>query len=122
MDFPQLLTTLLTNSIGAACAGAVLWLAWWRETKSIPQMVEAFTKSTATMQSHFADRQAELLKTFAELTREERTNYQKWHEENRSRLDMILVGQKEGRHTINNLAHEQGMKKAIEDAEKRVNP
>ncbi len=122
MDFPSLAAALLTNSIGAACAGAILWLVYWRETKATPKMIEAFAKLAADSQLQFATRQAELLKTFADLSREERTNYQKWHEENRSRLDMILVGQKEGRHTVNNLAHELGMKKAIEAAEKRANP
>ncbi len=52
----------------------------------------------------------------------EREVCQKWHEENRGRLEMLLAGQKESRHAVNNLAHELGMKKAIEAAEKRVNP
>ena len=110
-----LITAMVTNGIGAVCAAAVLWFAWHRETKTIPHMMGTFSKALETAQSAFIDRNDKALETFAQLTREERTLYQKWHDENRDRLDRILVENKEHSHYLSNLAHSLGLRQALEE-------
>lgn len=67
MEFNQLITLIVTNGTGAICSAFVVWLCWYRETKTTPQMIEAFTLSITASREH----------------------YQKWHEENRDRLETI---------------------------------
>lgn len=67
MDIHQIVTVVITNGTGAICSAFVIWLCWYRETKTTPQMIEAFTKSIG----------------------ETRECYQRWHDENRERLETI---------------------------------
>ena len=103
MDFNQLITALITNGIGAVCAAAVLWFSWHRETKSIPKMMDTFASTLD-----------KAMTTFAGVIHEEREVCQRWHEENRQRLDQILVETKENRHYLRDLAHQVGLRKAVE--------
>ena len=68
MDFNTLLTAILTNGIGAACAAAVLYLSWYRETKTLPSLVDAFTKTND-----------KALQVYSDISKEERTTCQRWH-------------------------------------------
>lgn len=144
MDFNTLLTAIATNGIGAACAAAVLWFAWFRETKTIPAMMDTFTRSnTATLESFekrekrlieshndqhektlasHERREAKALELFGTLVREERTLYQRWHEENRDRLDAVFSEIKELRHFGRDLANQLGLRKAVEEAQARQKP
>ncbi len=108
MDFNTLLTAIFTNGIGATCAAAVLWFSWYRETRTIPDLMKSF--STVNEKA---------LTTFADMLREERTVCQKWHEENRERLDQLMLEQKEHRHWLRDLAHQLGVKQALEEERKR---
>lgn len=67
MEFQQIITLIVTNGTGAICSGFVIWLCWYHQTKTLPQMIDAFTVSI----------------------RESREQYQRWHDENRERLDNI---------------------------------
>jgi hypothetical protein len=127
------LNILMNNGIGAGCAAAVLLLSWYRETKTIPAMVEAFNQAhlrgveqlnetQRLLQSSFAERNAKALDTFSVLVREERQVYQKWHEENRDRLDKLMDDLKESRHLTRNLAHQLGLQQAVDADMKRDKP
>lgn len=105
MDLNTLLTSMLNNGIGAICAAAILLFAWMRETKTIPMMLETFQR---TMK--------EALDTFSENNEKERMIYQKWHEENRDRLDKLMQDGKEHRHYLANLANLVGMRQAADRA------
>jgi deoxyribodipyrimidine photolyase len=131
VDFNTLLTAVITNGIGAACAAAVLWFSWHRETKTLPEMVRSFTatikelaekleKKNTEMLTAFETRNDKLLELAVDLSREERTIYQRSHDENRARLEGIVADLKEQRHFINNLAHQAGLKKATEEAQARA--
>lgn len=88
----ELLTVLANNGIGVVCAIAVLWLGWYSLTKAFPRMLE----------------------TFAQIIKEERVFCQKMHDENRDRLDKIILESKEQRHLTLNLANQLGLKSAVE--------
>ncbi len=117
----QLLTVLLNNGIGVACAGAVLWFAWHRETHTIPNLTKAFTDSQKVftdaitdLQDKFEQRNVKIMEVFTELVREERQNYERWHTENRERLDKLLGELKENRHYTRDLANQIGLRHAVE--------
>ncbi len=110
MDFTTLLTGIMTNGIGAVCVAAVLWFAWLRETKTIPEMLRSFEV-----------RNDKAIDTFASLIREERASrreediiHQMRHEENRILLEKIIAEIKEGRHLTLNLAHALRLRQAVE--------
>lgn len=119
MDFNTLLTAIFTNGIGAVCAAAVLWFAWYRETKTIPQMMTTFADVQKVTTTSFEARNERTLETFAAVLREERTVCQKWHEENRNRLDQLILEQKEQRHWLRDMAHQLGVKQALEEERRR---
>lgn len=113
----DILTILINNGVGVACAAAMLWLAWYRETKTIPAMMRTFsdaqqrgtetlTELSKGMQEGFAERSQNTLNTFTQLVREERQVYQQWHEDNRGRIDNLAVEVKENRHLLRNLVQE----------------
>jgi hypothetical protein len=104
VDFNQLITALATNGIGAVCAAAVLWLAWFRETKTIPKMMETFSEV-----------QQKAMDTATALAREERQVCQKWHEENRANLIGLLEEMRENKHFLRDLAHMLGVRRAVEE-------
>jgi hypothetical protein len=115
MDPNVVFTAIVNNGFGPVCAAAILIFAWLRETKTIPKMMETFQAVNKETQEAFSKRNDDALQTFATLTREERTTYQKWHEENRDRLDRMFLEQKEGRHIMLNLAHQLGLRQAVEE-------
>lgn len=126
----ELITALATNGIGLVCAAAVLWFAWYRETKTIPTLMATFTASLADIQKQnsaavaqieqsFENRHKLTLDTFTTLTREERITCQKWHEENRVKLDQVLGETKENRHYIRGLAHQLNIARAVEEQERK---
>lgn len=119
MDFNQLLTALATNSIGAACAAAVLWFAYYRETKTLPALMQTFTDAHLANVASFEGRTDKLLDTFANVMREERAVCQKWHEENRQGLSQLLAEVKEQRHLILNLSFQAGLQKQVKDELKK---
>jgi gas vesicle protein len=103
---------------------------YYRETKTIPALMQTFTetiagiqkdnsKSLTLAQESFERRNKALLDTFSEMSREERQTCQRWHEENRDELRGILQEQKDTRHYIRDLAHVAGLRKAEEEVEKR---
>ena len=108
MDFNTLLTAIFTNGIGAVCAAAVLWFSYYRETRTIPDLMKSFGEANE-----------KALTTFAEMLREERMVCQKWHEENRQRLDMLILEQKENRHWLRDMAQQLGIKQALEEERRR---
>lgn len=114
MDVNQLITAVITNGIGAVCAAAVLWFAYYRETKTIPDMIKAFTEAQQGAQSSFDARNNKVVDTFAGLIREERSVYQRWHDENRTRLEKLAEETKENRHYIRDLANQVGLRQAVE--------
>jgi dimeric dUTPase (all-alpha-NTP-PPase superfamily) len=113
------------------CCAVVLWFMYYRETKTIPALMQTFTetiagiqkdnsKSLTLAQESFERRNKALLDTFSEMSREERQTCQRWHEENRDELRTILQEQKDTRHYIRNLAHVAGLTKAAEEAERKL--
>ena len=111
MEFNALLTAVLTNGIGAACAAAVLYLSWYRETKTLPALVDSFTKT-----------HEKALLVFTDISKEERAVCQKWHEnnlaqhkENRDVNQQVMAELKEQRHLLYNLLNQLGLKKAVEE-------
>lgn len=131
MDLNQLVTAIVTNGIGAVCAAAVLWLAYYRETKTIPKMLETFTGAMTAAQVSFEARNTKVVDTFAQMAREERTNYQRWHEETMARLTQIMTElqqtrlqmaaeMRENRHYLRNLANQLGLRAAVEAERKKL--
>lgn len=108
MDFNALITAIMTNGIGGVCAAAVLWFAYYRETKTIPKMLDTFQGM-----------QAKAIETFAQLTREERAIYQIWHNENRARLDQLVIEARETRHYLRDMAHAMGLKRAVDEERRK---
>ncbi len=122
VDLTTILTAIVTNGIGAVCAAAVIFLSWHRETKTIPDMVKTFSDTLGAVQAGFELRNNKTLELFATLVREERQLYQKWHDEDRDRLDHIIIDLKEQRHYLNNVANQLGLRKAVEDANAKQRP
>lgn len=114
MDFNTLLTALVTNGVGGVCAAAVLWFAYYRETRTIPELMRTFTDAQTVVISSFEGRNDKIMETFATVMREERSVCQKWHEENRQGLTQLLAEMKDQRHLIRDLAHQAGLQKAVE--------
>jgi hypothetical protein len=90
---------------------------YYRETKTIPALMQTFTetiagiqkdnsKSLTLAQESFERRNKALLDTFSEMSREERQTCQRWHEDTR--------------HYIRNLANVAGLTKAAEEAERKL--
>jgi hypothetical protein len=130
IDPTSFITAIITNGIGVVCCAVVLWFMYYRETKTIPALMQTFTetlagiqkengKSLSLAQESFERRNKALLDTFGTMSREERQTCQKWHEENREALVQILQETKENRHYIRDLANVAGLRKAEEEAEKR---
>lgn len=137
MDFNQLITAIVTNGIGAVCAAAVVWLSYFRETRTIPKMLETFAqvqkemtdsqsraaketsemyaKSMSNMADKFASCQKETMDLSLSLVREERSICQKWHEENRAALNVLLQETRENKHYLADLAHMMGVRRAVEE-------
>jgi hypothetical protein len=122
MDFNQFITAAVNNGIGFACAIAILLFAWYRETKTIPLMIKEFTEVQRASQTSFENRNTKVIDSFVKVIAEERAVCQKWHEENRSRLDQLILETKENRHYIRDLAHAVGMKKAVEEERAKHTP
>lgn len=100
LEMEDFVKIAVNNGIGFTCAIFVMWVSWYRETKTLPKILDNFTQ----------------------LTREERSNYQRWHEENRDRLDRIIADQREQRHYSKNLAHLIGMKQAMDEEMRKEKP
>lgn len=137
MEFNQLMTAVATGGTGIACTAAVIWFMHHRETKTLPAMMQTFTEAQQAQQLAFANARAEAervaearhtktLDTFALMTREERQTCQKWHEENRAdtlrfheenqkTLARLSDETKDHRHDLRGLAHQLGLKQAIEE-------
>ena len=119
MGLNELITALVTNGIGVVCAAAVLWFAWYRETRTLPALIKSFTDAHAASQQSFESRNNKVVDTFARVIADERATCQKWHEENRERLDKLAAESRETRHYIRDLAHQIGMRKAVEEERAR---
>ena len=78
MDLPAIVNLIATNGIGVACAGFLMWLLWFRETRTHPRTLDTFAKV-----------QKQSLDTFSELMREEREDCQKQNAETRQRVDRL---------------------------------
>lgn len=129
----QVAQVLLNNGIGAGCALAMLWLLWYRETKTFPSLTNTFTtainamkdaceggleavRATAQqMQESFADRNNKALEVFQQMVHEERTTYQRYHDENRNKLDTLSQEVRNNRHMMNNLGQQLGLRQALEE-------
>ena len=111
---PDFISIIINNGIGVGCAAAVLWLAWYRETKTLPYIMRTMSDTHEQSQIHFNTRHTTSLDTFSTLIREERQLFQQWHQENRSHLDRLTEEVKENRHLMKNLSHQLGMQKAVE--------
>jgi hypothetical protein len=131
IDPTSFITAIITNGIGVVCCAVVLWFMYYRETKTIPALMQTFTetlagiqkengKSLSLAQESFERRNKALLDTFGTMSREERQTCQRWHEENREDLRTILQEQKETRHYIRNLAHAAELTKAADEAERKL--
>lgn len=120
MDFNQLLNALATNGIGAACAAAVLWFAWYRETKTIPKMIDAFAAIETQAIASFEARNSKTMDTFAMIIKEERQICQKWHEEDRGLLQDVLSDLREQRHHLANMANAVGLRQLAEEMKKQA--
>jgi hypothetical protein len=118
VDINALINAVINNGIGVGCAMAVLWFAWYRETKTIPDMVATFAATLKLVQESHDTRNNKSLDLFSNLVREERNIYQRWHEENRGKLDGMIEDLREQRHAIRNLANDLNLKSAVEKAEK----
>jgi gas vesicle protein len=121
MGVNELVTAIATNGIGLVCAAAVLWFAYYRETKTIPlmmgtfnQSLKQFSDSVGVMQDAFTERNRDTLKTFSDQMTAERTTCQKWHEENRQAWMQVMTETKENRHLIRNLGNQLGLRSAVE--------
>jgi hypothetical protein len=130
VDLNTLVTALVTNGIGAVCCAVILWFMYYRETKTIPGLMQTFTSTVERIQKDnntagtlanesFERRNTALLESFTTLTREERQTCQQWHEENRQALIQILQETKENRHFIRDLGNVAGLRKGVEEAERR---
>jgi Sec-independent protein translocase protein TatA len=121
MDVNQLITALATNGIGLVCAAGVLWFAYYRETKTLPKLMDTFAAAMTTfqgtveeIQKSFESRQQKLVDAFSQQAREERTTCQRWHEENRQVLVQLMQEAKENRHYLRDLANQLTLAKAVE--------
>lgn len=85
----------------------------------IKSMIETFSKSLHVAQASFEARNNKALEVVAAVGREERAIYQTWHEENRGRIDQLLLEMRELRHFQKNLSHQLGLQKAVEEASKK---
>jgi hypothetical protein len=126
MSFPELVTAIATNGIGLICAAAVLWFAYYRETRTIPDMMRTFTASMERANTSFEHRNQGVLETFALAIKDERQTCERWHIENlkqhdqqRDRMDQMLLEQKENRHLIRELSHQLGLRQALEATRNR---
>jgi gas vesicle protein len=131
IDPASFITAVITNGIGVVCCAVLLWLIYYRETKTIPTLMTTFSetlamiqkdnsKSLTLAQESFERRNKALLETFSAMGREERATCQQWHEENRQDLREIKQEQKESRHYIRDLAHVAGLRKAADEAERKL--
>lgn len=134
----KLAEIVVNNGIGVGCALMMLWLLWFRETKSIPALFDSFDKArSASTESHrqdleaaikahqqdlallqemhkklqdtFADRNEKTLGTIAKMVGDSMANYQKWHEENRDRLDELAQEIRHNRHLLKGLINHSTM-------------
>jgi len=76
--------------------------------------LETFKTTIEVLQNTFDRRAQNNLEVFSETLKEERAVYLRWHEDNRDRLDNIMMNQKEQRHYLMNLAHQLGLQRAVE--------
>ena len=74
MEMNTLVTAIFTNGIGVVCAAAVLWFAYYRETKTIPLMMQTFdrslqqfTETVGLMQNSFGERNKQNLDTWCNI-------------------------------------------------------
>lgn len=123
----DLTTIIVNNGVGVACAVAVLWFAWWRETHTIPNLTNAFTSSQkmftdglTLLQDKFSERNTKMLETFTQLVREERQGYERWHVENREKLDNLLTEIRDNKHYMRDLANQLGLRRAVEEEQNKL--
>lgn len=132
MDVAQIASAIGNTGVLVVIAALFIWFAYYRETKTIPQMMAAFTAGAKESRESFEKQQCaarescekqhtELVKSFETQMDREREVCQKWHEENRQGNTQVLNEIKEQRHFIRNLAHAAGLQKALQDAEKEQN-
>lgn len=134
----KLIEVIINNGIGVGCAIVILLVFYFRETKTIPIMfknfsdglhviensqhsgIEALKDLVRDIEKNNSDRSNRALEVFQQMVSEERSNYQRWHEENRGVISGLTNEIKENRHAIKNIAHEFGMKRAVEQAREAV--
>jgi hypothetical protein len=73
-----ILTALENFGIGGLFAGALIWFMWYRETKTIPALMEQVSKELQA----------------------ERALCQRWHEENLKDHQALMEGQKDIHHAV----------------------
>ena len=94
-QFVQLITQL---GFGGLMAVVIAWLVWYRETKSIPQMMELFSKEIQAERECSSRRDEDTRKMYLDTHTQQ------------------LEQHKETRHLVANLRHEVDMQKAIAKA------
>jgi hypothetical protein len=119
VDFNALLTAIMTNGIGAACAAAFLWFAYYRETHSLPEIMKTFTDVNKEIQASFEARSNKTVDLFTAMVHEERVLCQKWHDEHVTRLDRLFEEAKENRHALQNVLQQMSTCHAIEAERQR---
>lgn len=126
MDLTQIVAAVATNGVGVVAVAAVLWFAYYRETKTIPTLVqsfnganqaalEAFAQANKEANSSFEARQANVIAAFTDVAKQERALCQLWHQEHMAKLEQVLTETKEHRHQLRDLINAAGLRRAADE-------
>ena len=130
MDIPQIVSAIGNGGVLVVIAALFIWFAYYRETRTIPTLMKVFSDGMSLAQTSFESRNKALVAAFEQqMDRErlsneqqmdrERTVCQAWHEENRHKLDQVLVEIKEQRHLIRDFTHAARLKNAADELQIR---
>lgn len=85
--------------------------------KAQTKAMESQYATQQMMQESFSERTDKTLDSFTRLVREERSNYERWHGENRALLNRVAEEIKENRHSMKDIAYSIGLKKTLREFE-----
>jgi hypothetical protein len=95
-----ILTALENFGIGGLFAGALIWFMWYRETKTIPALMEQVSRELQA----------------------ERALCQRWHEENLKDHQALMEGQKEIHHAVQELQQHLRLDQALMEQRQQPRP
>jgi hypothetical protein len=114
VDINQVVQSIGNGGVLVVIAALFILLAYYRETRTIPNMLATFSADAKSTRDTHTEQLRELIIAFENQMKVERETGQKWHEENRRDNSQVLFEMKEQRHYIRDLAHEAGLQRATE--------